>query len=101
VEACSSKWADPLRFSLYVANSPHDFERADSAIIDVGPDDEPGVVRVLEAFVRQYPSALAPRGVPYATTPGPMSLGRTEVKDKTDLCDGFGWRRSEEAVHGR
>jgi hypothetical protein len=30
-----------------------------------------------------------------------MSLGRTEVKDKTDLCDGFGWRRSEEAVHGR
>lgn len=101
VEACSSKWADQLRFSLYVANSPQDFERADSALIDVGPDDEPGVVRLLEAFVRQYPSALAPRGVPYATVPGPLSLGRAEVKEKADLCDGYGWRRSEDAVHGR
>lgn len=100
VEAFSSKWADQLRFSLYVANSPHDFERADSALIDVGPDDEAGVVRVLEAFVRQYPSALVPRGIPYATKNGPLGVGRVEVTAKTDLCDGYGWRRSDEAVRG-
>ncbi|MFT3713803.1 MAG: hypothetical protein QM817_39595 [Archangium sp.] len=100
VEACSSKWADQLRFSLYVANAPQDFERADSAIIDVGPDDEAGVVRVLEAFLRQYPAALVPRGIPYATQPGPLTLGRVEVKDKSDLCDGYGWRRADEAVRG-
>lgn len=98
VEACASKWADQLRFSLYVANAPQDFERADSAIIDVGPQDEPGVVRLLEAFLRQNPAAISPRGLPYATLPGPLSLARAEAKDRADLCDGYGWRRCAEAT---
>ena len=98
VEACASKWADQLRFSLYVSNSPYDFDRADSALIDVGPQDEPGVLRLLETFFRQHPAAITGRGIPYATVPGPLHLARGEAKDKGDLGDGFGWRRSEEAV---
>lgn len=101
VEACSSKWADQLRFSLYVSNSPHDFDRADSAVIDVGPQDEPGVVRLLEAFLRQHPGAITPRGSPYATLPGPLHLSRAEAKDRADLCDGYGWRRAREAVSAK
>ena len=98
VEACSSKWADQLRFALYVSNSPYDFDRADSAMIDVGPQDEPGVLRLLEAFLRQHPSAITGRGIPYGTVAGPLHLARAESKDKTDLADGYGWRRSTEAV---
>jgi hypothetical protein len=100
VEACASKWADQLRFSLYVANAPQDFDRADSALIDVGPQDEPGVVRLLEAFLRQYPSAISSRGLPFGTVAGPLSLARADAKDKVDLGDGYGWRRSAEAVRG-
>lgn len=98
VEACASKWADQLRFSLYVSNAPQDFDRADSAIIDVGPQDEPGVLRLLETFLRQHPEAITGRGVPFGTAPGPLHLARADAKDRGDLCDGFGWRRSAEAV---
>jgi hypothetical protein len=98
VEACASKWADQLRFSLYLSNSPHDFERADAALIDVGPQDEPGVLRLLEAFLRQHPNAFVSRGMPYSTLPGPLSLARAEAKERGDLCDGYGWRRAREAV---
>lgn len=100
VEACASKWADQLRFSLYVANSGHDFDRADAAVVDVGVQDEPGVVRLLEAFLRQHPHALAPRGLPYATAPGPLGLARADVTSRGDLADGFGWRRCTEAIAG-
>ncbi len=98
VEACASKWADQLRFSLYVSNSPHDFERADSAMIDVGTQDEPGVLRLLETFLRQHPAAITGRGIPFGTLPGPLHLARAEAKDRGDLADGYGWRRSTEAV---
>ena len=98
VEACSSKWADQLRFSLHVANAPVDYGRADAAVIDVGVQDEPGVMRLLEAFLRQSPSALTPRGVPFSTLEGPLKLARAEAKERGDLCDGFGWRRCSEAV---
>lgn len=98
VEACASKWADQLRFSLYVSNAPQDFDRADSALIDVGAQDEAGVLRLLETFLRQHPEAISARGVPFGTTPGPLRLARADAKDKGDLCDGFGWRRSTEAV---
>lgn len=98
VEACASKWADQLRFSLYVANAPRDFERADAALIDVGPQDEPGVIRLLEAFRQQNPHAFVPRGAPLGTKPGPLGLLRAEVKERVDLADGFGWRMATEAV---
>jgi hypothetical protein len=98
VEACASKWADQLRFSLYLSNSPADFDRADAAIIDVGPQDEPGVLKLLEAFSKQHPKALVPRGMPYGTVPGPLQLARADSKDRADLCDGYGWRRAREAV---
>ena len=98
VEACASKAADQLRFTLHVANSPLDYERADAAVLDVGPQDEPGMLRLLEAFLREHPDALVGRGVPYGTLPGPLHLARAEAKDRSDLCDGYGWRRSAEAV---
>lgn len=98
VEACASKWADQLRFSVHVSNSPHDYDRADAAVIDVGVQDEAGVVRLLEAFLRQSPSALKPRGTPFASVPGPLALAKAEGKTRADLCDGYGWRRSSEAV---
>ncbi len=98
VEACAGPAADQLRFSLALANSPHDFDRADAALIDVGPQDEPGVLRLLESFLRQHPASITGRGIPYGTVAGPLHLARTETKGRGDLCDGFGWRRSAEAV---
>ncbi len=102
VEACAGKWADQLRFSLHVANSPYDYERADAAVIDVGVQDEPGVLRLLEAFLRQNPSALHPRGTPFGTIVAGLQLARGEAKGREDLCDGFGWRLCADAVlHGK
>lgn len=102
VEAFASRWADQLRFGLHVCNAPVDFERADSAIIDVGPQDEAGAVKVLDAFLRQHPHALAPRGRPYGTQDGPLGLPRAVGQGRTDLADGYGWRKAHEAVasHG-
>lgn len=100
VEAFASRWADQLRFGLHVCNSPLDFGRADSAIIDVGPQDETGVIRVLDQFLRQKPRALAPRGRPHGTGDGPLGLPRAVGQGRTDLADGYGWRRSQEAVAG-
>lgn len=99
VEAFSSKWADQLRFGLHVTNAPIDFKRADSAIVDVGPQDEAGVVRVLENFVRRHPRALStPRARPFGTIEGPLGLSRAAGQGRTDLADGYGWRKAREAM---
>jgi hypothetical protein len=99
VEACASRWGDSLRFSMCISNSPHDFERADAAVIDVGSQDEAGVVKLVDTFLKQHPKALSPRGLPHGTAPGPWSMGRVAVKDRLDLGDGFGWRSSEVGAH--
>lgn len=101
VEALSSKLADQLRFGLHVANSPLDYDRADSAIVDVGPTDEAGVVKVLESFFKQRPKALVTRGKPHGTTEGPLGLARALGQTRADLADGYGWRRAQEAVGKR
>jgi hypothetical protein len=98
VEACASRWADQLRFGLHVCNSPLDYERADTAIIDVGPQDEAGIVKLLDAFMRQHPGALVRRGKPYGTTDGPLGLPRAVGVGRTDLADGYGWRKCHEAI---
>lgn len=98
VEAFSSRWADQLRFGLHVCNAPVDFGRADSAVIDVGPQDEAGVIKVLDAFMRQHPKALVTRGRPYGTTEGPLGLPRGVGQGRTDLADGFGYRKCQEAI---
>ena len=99
VDAFSGKWADSLRFGLSVMNSPLDFERADAAVVDVGPDDEPGIIRLLETFVKQHPKALAPsRGVPFGTEAGPAGFPRARAHGRADLADGYGWRRSHEGA---
>lgn len=98
VEAFSSRWADQLRFGLHVCNSPNDFGRADSAVVDVGPQDETGVIRLIEAFSRQHPKAFSLRGRPYGTTDGPLGLPRAVGQGRTDLADGFSWRKCLEAI---
>lgn len=98
VELFSGRLADQLRFGLSLSNSSLDFARADSAVIDVSPGDEPGIVRLLEAFVRAHPRGLLLRGVPYGTRPGALGLPRADAVGRSDVGDGYGWRRSREGV---
>ncbi len=83
VEAFSSRWADQLRFGLHVANASPDFDRADSAIVDVGPQDEAGVIKLLDAYLRQHPKAFAPKGRPYGTVDGPLGFPRAVGQGRT------------------
>ncbi len=98
VDTFTNRLTDQIRFSLYVANSPRDFDRSDSAIVDVGPQDEPGVIRVLEAFLRSHQKAVKSRGMPHGTESGPLGLARGNGQNRADLADGFGWRVSQQAV---
>ncbi len=98
VEACSSKWADQLRFSLHLANAPRDYERADAAVLDVGPQDEAGVLKMLEVFARTARGGFVDRGIPFGATEGPLGMTKARADGKADLCDGYGWRVSTEAV---
>lgn len=98
VETFSSRWADQLRFSLFVANSSLDFGRADSAVLDVGAQDMVGVERLLETFLRSHPDAFAPRGQPFGTDAGALGFAMANAVDRADVADGYGWRRSHEAV---
>lgn len=98
VEACAGRLADQLRFGLCVANHGNDFARADAAMVDVGPSDEAGVVKLLEAFVKANPDALARRGRPFGTAEGPLGLAKTHGATRADLADGYGWRRAHEAA---
>lgn len=99
VESCCAKMSDNLRFSLYVANSPADYDRADSAIIDVGASDLEGVVRMLRNFTVAFPTALSPRGLPYSTIAGPLGLPTSTGTGREERADGYGWRRSAEALN--
>jgi hypothetical protein len=98
VETMAGRAGDGLRFGLYVANAPKDYARADAAVLDVGQSDAAAVVKVLESFVGATPAAFAPRGLPYGTQAGPLDLPMAEAFSKADLADGYGWRRSKEAV---
>jgi hypothetical protein len=98
VEALASRLGDQLRFSLCVANSPQDFLRADSAVLDVGQSDAAAVQKVLEAFVHGHPAAFARRGLPLGTRAGPLGFPTAVGNDRGDLADGSGWRRAQEVV---
>ena len=98
VEVFSSRLGDQLRFSLYIANSPQDFERADSAILDVGTADFPGAIRALETFAQSHPAAFLLRGLPYGTKPGPLGFPLGQGIDRSDVCDGYGWRQAQVGV---
>jgi hypothetical protein len=69
-------------------------------VLDVGTTDLPGFTRMLEAFTAASPFALQPRGLPHATHAGLQGLPVAEAKSRADLADGFGWRRSAEALAG-
>lgn len=98
VEAFAGKWADQLRFGLCVMNSPLDYDRVDSAVVDVGVEEEAGVVRLLEAYLKMHPKAFTVRGLPFGTMTGALGLPRALAHGRADLGDGFGWRRSHEGA---
>jgi hypothetical protein len=98
VEAFASRLGDQLRFSLAIANSQLDFERADSAVLDVGHTDAGQVVKLLETFRRGRPDAFVARGVPFGTREGALGFAVAEGTGRADIADGFGWRRAHEAV---
>lgn len=100
VEAFASRMGDQLRFSLAVSNTPADFDRADAAVLDVGQSDVSNAVKVLEAFRSGRPGAFAVRGVPYGCREGALGFPIAEGLGRSDVADGFGWRRCEEAVQG-
>jgi hypothetical protein len=98
VETFAGRAGDGLRFGLYVSNAPSDYGRADAAVIDVGASDEAAVLKVLDTFAGANPAAFGRRGLPWGTQLGPMGLPMAEAFTRADLCDGYGWRRSREAV---
>lgn len=98
VEEFASQGADGLRFGLALSNSPQDYGRADSAVVDVGASDEAGVTRLLEGFMARHPNAIVSKGLPFGTRAGLLGLPMAEAFTRSDLADGFGWRRSREAV---
>ncbi len=100
VEMAVSRLGDQLRFSMHLANSPLDYDRADSAVIDAGETDLPGVVRLLDAFVSAHQRAILMRGTPYATKLGQLNLPTATGVGRSDLADGYGWRRCAEAITG-
>lgn len=100
VEILSGRAGDQLRFGLHVANHQSDFARADAAVIDVAPGDEPGILKALDLFVRAHPKGLVLRGLPWGTQPGAYGLPRGEAHGRGDVGDGFGWRKSREAIAG-
>lgn len=99
VDFMSGRAGDSLRFALHVVNSPLDFERLDTAVLDVGLSDEANVLKAVETFLKGHPEALkASQGLPYGTAGGPQGLARAEATGRADLGDGFGWRVSAEAA---
>ena len=50
------------------------------------------------AAVTKLLAALVHRGLPHGTEAGPLGLARAVGQGKADLVDGYGWRRSHEAV---
>lgn len=98
VEAFSGRWADSLRFGLSLCNSPQDFARADAAVLDVGPQDMPGVLKLLDTFLAGHAEAVRRRGLPHGTEEGPLGLPRAEAAGPGDVADGYGWRVCEAAV---
>ncbi len=99
LELFSGKASDSIRLALHVANSPLDFDRADSAVLDVGLNDEATAVKTLDAFIRTHPKAIQSRGQPFGTDIGPLGFPRALALGRGDIADGFSWRRCSEAVH--
>ena len=98
VEMACSKPSDQLRFSLHIVNSPADYERVDTGVIDVGAADLQGIVRLLQAFQQSHPGLLTPKGNPFATVPGPLGFPVATAAGRADLADGYGWRRVSESL---
>lgn len=93
VETLSSRAADRLAFTLWVPNSPDDFERADTAVIDVSPRHEETVQSLLTEFAKTHRPLLR-RAHPIFTQPLQSGLSKTHGTTSEDVADGYGKRRS-------
>ncbi|MBK7864395.1 MAG: hypothetical protein IPJ65_38495 [Archangiaceae bacterium] len=92
VELLSSRQVDRVPFTLFIANSPDDFERVDAAVLDLQRRDEEAVQRLLLDFVRVNRGA-ARTGAPLFARAVQAGLARADANGAPDAGDGFGKRR--------
>ncbi|MBL8951829.1 MAG: hypothetical protein JNK82_13690 [Myxococcaceae bacterium] len=92
IELLSSRHCDRLAFTLYVPNSPDDFERIDAAVVDVVRRDEEALQRLVVDFVRVNRGA-ARTGAPLFARSVQAGLARADATGPHDAGDGFGKRR--------
>jgi hypothetical protein len=92
VELLSSRHCDRTAFTLFIANSPDDFERVDAAVIDIARRDEELLQRLIIDFVRVHRGA-ARSGAPLFARAVQAGLARADAAGPHDAGDGFGKRR--------
>lgn len=93
VELLSSRHCDRVAFTLFIANSPDDFERVDAAVVDLARRDEDALQRLIIDFVRVHRGA-ARTGAPLFARAVQAGLARADASGPHDAGDGFGRRRS-------
>jgi hypothetical protein len=92
VELLASRHCDRVPFTLYISNSPDDFERVDAAVLDVARKDEELLQRLIVEFVRVHRGA-ARTGSPLFTRGVQAGVARADATGAHDSGDGFGKRR--------
>ncbi len=93
IELLCSRHCERMPFSLYVTNTPDDFERVDTAVMDLPRRDEEAMTRLLVDFARVHRGA-ARMGVPLFTRHVQAGLSRADAAGPLDANEGFGRRRS-------
>jgi hypothetical protein len=92
VELLCSRCFERTPFTLYVTNAPDDFERLDTAVLDVPRREEEPVTRFLTDFARAHRGA-ARLGAPLFTRHVQAGVARSDGQGPLDAGDGFGRRR--------
>jgi hypothetical protein len=93
IELLCSRQFERVPFSLYVTNAPDDFERLDTAVMDLPRRDEEAVTRLIADFARVHRGA-ARMGTPLFTRHIQAGVSRADAAGPQDAGDGFGRRRS-------
>jgi hypothetical protein len=92
IELLCSRQLERTPFTLYVTNAPDDFERLDTAVLDVPRREEEAVTRLLVDFARVH-RGVARMGAPLFTRQVQAGLARADAAGPQDSGDGFGQRR--------
>jgi hypothetical protein len=92
IELLCSRHCERTPFTLYVTNAPDDFDRLDTAVIDLPRREEDLVSRLITDFARVHRGA-ARMGAPLFTRHVQAGLSRSDAQGPHDAGDGFGKRR--------